>query len=275
MSNMTLRDVLIALLPDGALWDLDEAGDFYKLLEGAGNNSEIVRQFLATLAYTREPLEIPVELLPDLEKEYGLLVNESLTIQERRDILHGVVYAPRSTGTAEYLQTQLQNAGFAVQVHVNSPAVDPGLFFGGAGGELITNNKLYDRSIFEARSVQGLWSYVFFIGGDAVRADNGALLTIAPVVISDELKSQFRELVLKYKPVHSWAIAVMNDADYFTFAPTDDAIIDAPRGFADDDMTTGGYWWAYENSSVSSFVIDDITYELITDDVSGEYLTEE
>ena len=270
MSNMTLKDVLISLLPAGALWDLDESGDLYKTLEGMGDNHTPIYEYLKTLAFIREPLETPI--LSDLEKEYGLLTNTSLTEQERRDYLHGVVYAPRSTGTYEYLQDQLQAAGFAVQVHANSPAVDPGMFYGGAGGEMVTNNIFYDRTVAEARADRDLWSFVFFVGGDAVRDTNGELLTIAPVIISEGLVSLFRELILKYKPVHSWGIAVINEADYFTFAPGDEAIIDAPRGFADDTQTTGGYWW--EHNLADTFLIDDVTYELLVDDVTGDYLLE-
>ena len=271
MSNLSLKDVLISLLPKGSIWDLDEAGDLYKLLEGSGDNHTTIYEYLKTLAYIREPLQ--TSILPDLEKEYGLLLNTSLTDQERRDYLHGVAYAPRSTGTHEYLQEQLQAAGFNVQVHVNSPAVDPARFYGGAGGEMVTNNVVYDRTIVEARKYQALWGYVFVVGGDAVRDADGSLAVVAPVIISSVLRNLFRELILKYKPLHSWGIAVINDADYFTFAPGDEAIVDAPRGFADDTQTTGGWWW--EQSLADTYLIDDVTYELIVDGVSGDYLLEE
>jgi hypothetical protein len=268
---MDLKDVLISLLPQGSAWQLDEDGDFYKTLEGSGLNHKPAFEFIKSIAFTREPLQTP--FLSDLEKEYGLITNSSLTEQERRDYLHGVVYAPRSTGTAEYLETQLQAAGFDVQVHVNSPAVDPGKFYGGGGGEMITNNIFYDRTIVEARHDQALWSYVFFIGGDAVRDSNGYLQAIAPVAISDELKILFRQLVLKYKPVHSWGVAVINaDADYFTFAPTDQAILESARGFGDDTQTTGGYWW--DQNLGDLYFIDDVTLELIIDDIAGDYLIE-
>jgi hypothetical protein len=270
-NNLTLKDVLISLLPPGSLWDLDEDGDFYKTLEASGDNHTPAYEFLKTLAYIREPLQTPI--LSDLEKEYGLLTSATLTEQERREYLHGVVYAPRSTGTHEYLQDQLQAAGFDVQVYPNSPAVDPARFYGGSGGEMVVNNVLYDRTITEARKFQELWSYVFFVGGDAVRDADGFLVAIAPVYIAPELKVLFRELILKYKPLHSWGIAVINaENDFFTFAPSDEAIVDAPRGFADDTQTTGGYWWTQNLGDV--YLIDDITLELLVDDVTGDYLIE-
>lgn len=271
MSSLTLKDALIAMLPSGGLWRLDEGGDLYKALEAIGDNNEPVYEFLKNLAYIREPSLTP--FLSDLEKEYGLITNSSLTEQERRDYLNGVVYAPPSTGTYEYLQTQLQNAGYNVQVHVNSPAVDPVRFFGGSGGEMVTNNENYDRTIQEARKYRYLWGHVFFIGGDAVRGPDGELLTIAPIILTGSSKDLFRELILKYKPVHSWAIAICNEADYFTFASGDQAEYDTLRGFSNDTQTTGGYWWTQNAGQV--FLIDDVTHELLVDDTTGDYLLEE
>jgi len=270
MSSMDLKDVLIAMLPQGALWDLDEEGDLYKTLVGVGANHTPVYEYTKQLALIREPKETPI--LSDLEKEYGLLVNASLTEQERRDYLHGVAYAPRSTGAWEYLQSQLQAAGFNVQVHVNSPAVDPTIFYGGAGGEMVTNNVFYDRTILNALKDPNLWGYIFFVGGDAIRGSDGALLAIVPIVISDSLKALFRELILKYKPLHSWGMAVINDAGYFTFATGDEAEVDAVHGFADDAQITGGYWWTHNLSDI--YIYDDVTLEYIIDEITGEYLLE-
>ena len=245
MSSLTMTDVLISLLPSGAIWELDESGDLYNLLDGSGTNHTTIHTYLKTLAFLREPRLTPI--LQDLEKEYGFFPNTSLTEAERREYLHGVAYAPASTGTWEYLEEQLQAAGFAVQVHTNSPAVDPSLFYGGAGGELMTNNILYERSFIGVLKYPLLWSYVFFIGGNDTRAADGSLTAIAPVIIADDLRTKFRELVLKYRPVHSWPIAVINNSDYFMFATADQAeAFPTTQAFSDDDQTTGGYWWRHD-----------------------------
>lgn len=269
---LNLTDVIESLFFEGSLGEIDRDGDLYKMLKGMGANHEDIYAFLKTLAHIRVPRLTPY--LADLEKEYGLLTNTSMTEAERREYLHGVVYAPRSPGTAEYLEDQLQNAGFPVQVHANSPAVDPALFYGGAGGEMITNNENYDRTITEARADRNVWSYVFIIGGDAVRDADGSLLAVAPAPVASNVRSLFRELVLKYKPVHSWGVAVIHeDWDYFTFSENDDLTTDAPRGFADDEQSAGGFWW--EDSFAPPLLIDDVTLEFIVDGVSGDYLTEE
>lgn len=52
----------------------------------------------------------------------------------------------------------------------------------------------------------GYWGLVFFVGGDATRdAITGELQTIDFVEIPLERRSEFKRLILKYKPIHSWA----------------------------------------------------------------------
>lgn len=264
---LSLFDAIVSLWPRGAAGNIEPDGDLYKTFQAMADNHETVRLFLEKLAYIREPKLTPY--LSDLEKEYGLLTNSSLTEQERRDYLHGIVYATPSPGTHEYLEYQLQNAGFNVQVHVNSPAVDPGRFYGGAGGEMVTNNILYERTIQEARDDRNVWSFVFVIGGDAIRDEvTDELLAVAPIIIPDNLRVLFRELVLKYKPLHSWGIAVINDEDYFTLSPDPDLIIvDAPRGLADDEQTIGGWCWEFGLSD--TFIIDDYTFEFVAEIITG------
>lgn len=260
-------DVILSMWPPGTLGNIDTEGDLYKAIKGMAANHKSLYDFLKELAYIREPKL--TSYLSDLEKEYGLLPPVvTLSDTSRRENLHGIVYATPSTGAYDYLEQQLQNAGFPVQVHVNSPAIDPALFFGGAGGEMITNNVFYDRTIQEARDDRRVWSYVFFIGGDALRDETtGELLAVAPIIIPDESRDLFRELVLKYKPLHSWGVAVINDVDYFTFSQDDEQVTDAPRGFADDEQTTGGYWGIANIGD--TFLIDDVSLEFVVEESAG------
>lgn len=251
------------------------AGDLKKVLLAMGDNHQEMRDYLYTLAFLRDPQNTTI--LTDLEKEYGLRSdNQALTEQQRRDRLDAIVYAPRGTGAASYLQAQLQAGGFAVYVYQNSPSTDPGAFFGGPGGELICNHLPYDRTITEARKDQSLWPHVFFIGGTAVLNDSGRIVHIDPVVISDALKPAFREIVLKCKPVHSWALAVINAEGYFTFSDDDSATADTVEGFASADWTTGG--WFYEQD-VDGFygwtyvIVEDATGAAVYD-AAGEFLTD-
>jgi len=246
-----------------------KAGDLKRMLIGAADNHQIMRDFLRTMAFLRDPQNTPI--LSDLEKEYGLRTDTGLTEQERRDKLDAIVYAPASSGAADYLQDQLHAAGFTdLYVYRNDKSNDPGMFYGGPGGEMVTNNKEYDRTITEARKYQKLWPHVFFIGGQAFYDANGRIIHIDPVPISDALKPTFREIVLQVRPVHSWCVAVVNDTAFFTFAEADTATTDTSKGFASEDGTTGGFWWEGDEDSyygwVFALIEDDTDSTLIDDD---------
>lgn len=248
------------------------AGDLKRLLTACSDNHQELYEFLGTLAFIRDPKNTPI--LSDLEKEYGLLVDSGLTEVERRDRLHSLVYAPRGTGAASYLQEQLQAAGFTIYVYPNSPAADPGAFMGGFGGELVVNSRVYDRNGAEASKDQNLWPFVFFIGGTAITDNDGRILHIENPALTPAQADVIREVILKCKPVHSWAVAVVNDFDFFTLAPGDTAVIDTAKGFESADGLTGGFWWDVYGSGWEVLVVDDATGDYLVDDAVGAYLTE-
>jgi len=169
-----------------------------------------------------------------------------LTETERRDRLHSLVYSPRSPGSPSYLQDQLQAAGYSLYVYTNDKSNNPGLFYGGKGGEMVTNTSPYDRSILEAEKDQNLWPFIFIVGGAATYDSYGRLTGVAKVTLTASQKAAVREIILKIKPVHSWCILVVNDWDYFTLSATDAPVTSTTQGFADDDTfadtTTGGFW---------------------------------
>lgn len=248
------------------------AGDLKRLLMGCADNHEDMQEFLETLAYLRDPQNTPI--LADLEKEYGFKLDSGLTEAERRDRLDALVYAPAGTGAASYMQAQLHAGGFtSLYVYQNDKSTDPGAFFGGPGGEMITNPVAYDRTITEARKNQNLWPFVFFIGGTAYYDAYGRIVHIDPVSVSDALKPAFREIVLQCKPVHAWAVAVVNDYRYFTFSDDDTAPTSTTQGFASEDGTTGGYWYEDDADDYYSWVfalLDDDTDAVILDDDTGD-----
>ena len=188
MSNpLKMVDLFKALLPPGSAWKPVPDGDFDRLLHGMTDEAENVFTRGKLLAFIREPLFTPV--LSDLEKEYGVATNQNITEDARRNILHSIVYAKRSTGTAQYLQERLQEAGFDLVVQENSPPVDPVLLIttfykmyangsnayagyiplGGppstaiAGwntqGEWIVNGPIYTQSIAYSMQASGPFAY--------------------------------------------------------------------------------------------------------------------
>lgn len=251
------RAVLDNLLPPG--WDVKQDSDLDLLFEGLADNKEPIREFLNKLSKIRNPQK--TDFLSDLEKEYGLMSRTNLTEQVRRDRLEVWMYERGGKGSKDNLRDALIRSGFLVQVHENSPAVDPAIFLtqafqmvagdpvnafagdpnaycGQVGGELLVNGPIYDQRplylmeaggtptsfagdplayagyyleliktpiVYQVPTNPKDWPLVFFVGGDATRNINGELTDIEVAEIPAERKEEFQTIILRYKPVHTWA----------------------------------------------------------------------
>jgi len=176
-----------ALFPRGAIWIPKESSDYEKFIDGLGASVSTLFSYLGDLAKTRDPQTTAI--LTDLEKEYGIVVNEALDSAERRDALEAVAFAAKGDGTPEFLQSQLRRAGFSdAYVYQNDPAIDPSIYLegdyacvcggssaiagndaafcgwnDGSGGFLIVNGDL---------SIGSTPNYLAQCGGDASFAGN-------------------------------------------------------------------------------------------------------
>lgn len=266
---MTLeyKDILSSLLPDGSALAPAEGLDLDKLLDGMGLNEERIREFLSTLADIRNPNL--TSLLGDLEKEFGIKTNDNISDLDRRAQLAGVMYARKTNGSRDFLQTQLQRAGYNVFVYENAPVVDPDslifgqslLYCGGLNatcgnidarcgnfsGELIVNGDIginvieylircgvplatcggldsYAGSFSgvhvdpieyivpdgATEEVERWWNMIFFIGGEVTRNEDDEIIAIEFVDIPIQNRKSFRQIILNYKPMHSWAAVAVN-----------------------------------------------------------------
>lgn len=147
---------------------IERDGGLYLLLEAMGDNEDLVRLYLDSLAYLRDPQRTP--LLSDLEKEYGIITNNAISEQARRDLLTSIVYARRSPGSKSFLQDMLHQAGFTnLYVYDNAPAADPDTIVNGGAqiycgdtlaqcgepnaqcawfqGEYVVNGDVYDFAV--------------------------------------------------------------------------------------------------------------------------------
>jgi len=132
VSDPTLmRAFLDAVEPPGSLWRPAPGGDLDKLTDGFGDGLQAVKDFLATLAYIRDPWRTP--FLEEIEREFGIMPNVQLTDAQRRGTLALAKYARRRPSTISNLQNALDRAGlgtggYGLQVYANDPPVDPGPF---------------------------------------------------------------------------------------------------------------------------------------------------
>lgn len=155
--------------PEGPEYTPVPDGDMSKWRNATANNLDTIRALIKDVAFIRNPSETPV--LNDLEKEFGVFTNTTLSEQTRRELLKSDVYKKKTTGNDDDLQTLLDNAGFDLTVYNNSPegpAIDPALlilqnfqmqamegtnyyagndlaYAGFFGGELLVNGNIFEQ----------------------------------------------------------------------------------------------------------------------------------
>lgn len=263
MSDLT-RKIMNSILPKGVAWNPAIGLDFDNYLEADASTYDELIDFLNKLAFIRNPLTCPIELLGELEVEYGVSFNALLTEDQRRNYLASIVFAKGENGERDTLEDRLNQAGFPVQVHSNDPAIDPQIIrdnnwaawcdgptaFCGhedaycrrIGGELIVNGDKFkqvpnyiavcgqedmvcgnDFAICGAADGINLfkidyntptnpkaWPFVFFIGGDVTRDGMGFITDIERIILPEESRQEFIKIVLKYKPIYTWALSVVD-----------------------------------------------------------------
>lgn len=62
-----------------------------------------------------------------------------------------------------------------------------------------------DPVVYEVPDDSGYWGLIFFVGGPATRDVDGKLTDIERATVSILRKTEFQNLILRYKPLHSWA----------------------------------------------------------------------
>lgn len=225
MSDNLSKQVFNSLFPPGSIWIPIIDKDLDLLINGMATNSEEMRIVIDSLAFIRDPQKTPI--IKDLEKEFGLTEDPSLTDQERRNRVLSAKTANKGDGTDDFMQTKLQESGFDLQVHQNEPPVDPstilddGFFVycdgddafcgnenalcGQQSGQLIVNGIAPFDSIFVSPVSSDYWHLVFFIGGDVTRnAVTNEIEAIVSAQIPISRSSELIRLIVKYKPMHSW-----------------------------------------------------------------------
>lgn len=187
------RKALNALLPRGSAWAPKHDGGFDRLLDGVADCFEILRDAGSALAVLRHP--ITTGQLEDLEREFGVLTELTLTDAVRRTYLDGVVYGALGTGSEDNLEARLTAAGFTVHVWQNNPVIDPALLLSstavatcgcgvgcGSGGSCARSDDGHDSLLVNEEITRAPlnytvpdshyhWPFIFFICGSVSGAD--------------------------------------------------------------------------------------------------------
>lgn len=232
MSDL-MRAVYDAIMPPGSIWTPEEAKEFDQLLDGMAENSEVVRAFLADLANIRRPSK--TTLLDDLEKEFGIVKNENSSDEDRRAQIAAIKFSKGGNGDKDFLEDALQTAGFDVQVHENSPPVDPGLLLD-AEEYAVAGHDIN----LAADLISDDWPLVFFVGGNAITGGGGEITDLAYGFINVDSVPVFKKILKAIIPMHAWAgVKVIGfKSEYFGF--DEDAEADTFGDLADPDA--GGFF---------------------------------
>ena len=108
------------LLPKGRAFRLPFENDLYKFHQAQAKEPERICDFYVDVRDSGLPPNIPSDALDDWETFLGLLANSNLTDAERNERALGKLTAVGGQGP-DYIQDQLQAAGFPVFVYENNP----------------------------------------------------------------------------------------------------------------------------------------------------------
>jgi hypothetical protein len=220
------RNVLDAIWPKGAFWEPASDDDYDKLLDGIAENTQYVKDDLSDLSSLRDPLKTPI--LDDLEEEYGIVSQFQATEDERRQTLKGFMFNRNISGAYDQLQDKLQEAGYDVIVIPNSPPIDPRIYYDpvvNVQGELIVNY-LERNTLYDVPADPGYWPLFFFIGSGVTRDEYGNIIEIEYIDIPDGRRFAMKQLILNYKPLHSWGV-----------------LVEVRTQFLDGTRWLDGTWW--------------------------------
>lgn len=232
--SFDFNTLLQEVFPDSDLGAIDEVGDLAKLFEGVAEDYQAIYDVLMNLAHVRDPRL--TSLLSDLEREFGIVPDTSLSDAVRRQMLAHVIYQRPTTASWEHLQNALIDAGFSnLLVTQNNPMVDPSV----VGGDLLVNGTIYISQtpayyacmgsgiayMGHSRAFMGYylsdnkvaktytiptgppywpWAYVFWVGGAASGWPSTPAVALANVDAQRE--TQLKNLILKYKPTFTWCM---------------------------------------------------------------------
>ena len=126
MSNKFSKKLINSLLPNGSAFSVEQDSHLDMLLDGIADIADEVSDDIGSVGCVRDPH--CTTMLSDLESEYGIQQSETLSDDVRRERLASFVYRKKNRGSVDDLQAALTGAGFNIQVHENSPAVDPNNF---------------------------------------------------------------------------------------------------------------------------------------------------
>ncbi len=239
MSKSISRSAIDAMLPPGALWNPQPEKGFDQQLDGICDTIEETREVVETLADIRNPDKTPI--FEDLERNYGIKPNETVSDDIRVERLAQKVYQGSKVNSVDDLQSDLSCSGFNLQVHKNDPPVDPALFLTQAFQ--ITAGSDYAYAGFNLGA--DVLAFAASLGGE--------LLVNTPIELQSDVTDMVAGGDIAYSGYHD-ASNVLSVAGYF---------IELEKIFREYPVPTNPIYWP-----LVFFVGGDATRDPVTDELT-------
>lgn len=236
--SFDFNTLLQEVFPDTDFGGIDPSGDLSKLFSGIAEDYQAIYDVLDGLAHIRDPRL--TQILAELEREFGIVTDTSLSDAVRRQMLAHVIYRRPTTASWEHLQNALINAGFTnLYVTQNNPMVDPsdvggdllvngeiilsqspayyacvgsGIAYVGHGrayvGYYLNNNRVAKTYTLPAGPPYWPWAFVFWVGDEGTGWPSSPSVPVANV--DSQRETQLKNLILKYKPAFTWCLLRIN-----------------------------------------------------------------
>ena len=221
-----LKRALDAVWPRGSAWAQKAGGGMEGLLLGISDSLDTVHDKLATLANIRNATR--TEQLDELEIDFGISPDGTLTDDVRRARLDARINADHTAGTRDRLEREIQAAGFDLFVYANSPATNPLQFTSiyrtvAGGSKAVAGNPSAVAGVFGSDLLvngdaieyvlpvdPAAWPFIFFVGGVATHSGSGELTSIAIADVPGARRAELEETVLRLKGTYTWAVMVIH-----------------------------------------------------------------
>jgi uncharacterized protein YmfQ (DUF2313 family) len=117
------RRIIDSALPEGPIWEVQPGGQLDAVLDALATNFEDTRTKAAAVESVRDPEK--TTSLSDLEIDFGVLPDTSISAAARRTYLAAIKGERGTTCSWEFLENKLRAMGYDVRVYPNDPPLDP------------------------------------------------------------------------------------------------------------------------------------------------------
>lgn len=227
-----MKNIVAARFPKGWAWSLDPLGQLSQVLIAREESilSPIIDR-AGDCGTVRNPFFCQdVNALAD---EFGAEPFTTGDIERFRSYLSTIVYTPNRTGSDTDIQNVLLESGYIGATVITNhhlqdfrplvqttPACWCGnpqsvcgndtAFAGLNGYRVLANGDITDefgnRPGYDLGDDPEYWGYVFIVCGGVTLDGNGLITGITTLEVSKDFEQQFKRLILRTKPIHSWAI---------------------------------------------------------------------